>query len=201
MLHNVTTADGRMLDRADAGEIIQTDTQVTVRGTAIYTVATWGPLTVAAGAAPGAPLDDLKASALTQLETIYADKVSSPFSWDFGALHGIADDGSTISNVGVRTLQLRGLQDQANWEVANQSAILAVFGGAPTTIIPLRTSDNVWVQTPASTVLHVLAQGDGTQQGMFGRQLACLARKGQLKSAIEGAVDAASLPDLTTGWP
>ena len=125
------------------------------------------------------------------------------FPWDFGAIEAVDDLGVSVGPAGVRSLQIRDLEDKTNWTAAHTVAMAAVALGAPETIVPLKCDDNVWVQTTALQAMQVLALGDGAAISLFQRQAANLARYGALKKACGDAVDHAALDaiDITAGWP
>lgn len=125
------------------------------------------------------------------------------FPWDFGAIEAVDDLGVSVGAAGVRSLQIRDLEDKTNWTAAHTVAMAAVALGAPETIVPLKCDDNVWVQTTALQAMQVLALGDGPVISLFQRQAANLARYGALKKPCADAVNQANLDaiDEATGWP
>ena len=126
------------------------------------------------------------------LDAIYDEKRRADFQWDFGSTSAIDDLGNT-EPAGVRALQIRDDGDQSNWNSAATAALLAFVGGTPARLLPIKSVDNFWIQTPASQVLQVLP-------AMMGRQVALLARYGALKAELLAAEDPATI-DVAFGWP
>ena len=153
-------------------------------------------------------LEDLRDVKLADLATLNDAKTQAPFTWDFGSIDSKDDDGLDHGAAGAQTLQMRvdpatQTDDPKNWLGVQAGASMAIIGGAPSNVIPIKATSNLWVQTSALQLTQVLATGDGTQVGMLARQSAILARYGALKAAIGAASDEASLQaiDITQGWP
>jgi len=101
---------------------------------------------------PPAPLEPAQAQALAMLDAAREARISTDFDYDFGATVAIDDQGGE-EPAGVRALQM-GVNNRRDWQ-ALQGLALTVGGGA--TLLPIRCSDNVNVQTTAAQVLQVLA--------------------------------------------
>jgi hypothetical protein len=152
------------------------------------------------------PLAELKAAKLAAAEAAYQAHRQSPFHWDFGAVETLDDFGVGQGPAGAQTLQMRDTPEQddlKNWGFAFNAALAAAVAGAPQTLVPLKTSANVWVQTTAAQAMQVLMTGDGTQQPAFARGVAMLAAYGLKKAEIGAAADAEALAgvDVEAGWP
>ena len=128
---------------------------------------------------------------------------TTPFAWDFGATAAKTDTGADAGEAGAQTLQCRGVEDEKNWLAVTAAATLAIMSGAPTTVIPIKVTSNVWVQATAAQLVQALVTGDGTHASLLTRQSTNLAVYGALKTAIEAAGDQAALDaiDITQGWP
>jgi len=151
-------------------------------------------------------LADLLTDRLAAAEAIYDQMRQRPVAWDFAALEGLDDDGVSVGAAGEQTLQMRdsgGKDDPKNWLGAAAGAMAAVGAGFPNLIQPLKTTDNIWVQTTATQVLAVLLIGDGAQTPVLGVARECLVAYGAVKKALTAAEDAQALAavDLTDGYP
>lgn len=104
--------------------------------------------------------------------------------YDFGAGHGVL------------TLQLRDLDDRANWLTLDASAQRLVVAGNGTTMLPLRTAENVTLMLPASDVVTVMAALSGHGQLV-------MAASWEHKDTLRAMTDLAAVAayDVTTGWP
>lgn len=116
------------------------------------------------------------------------------FSYDFGALDAIADDG-TKTPAGVRALQAES-EDITRWMATYSLALTKVVQGQPTAIIPIRTQDNANIQTAATDVLAALA-------ALFTRNAGLLFYGATLKAHIKAAGSIAAAQALYDGatWP
>lgn len=145
--------------------------------------------------------------ALQEIEAEYNARRTSPMSWDFGSTAALDDLGNAVGEAGSQTLQMREAprDDMKNWLAAQAGAAAAIGAGAPNTIMPIKTTANVWVQTTALQVMQVLVAGDGVQLSALQRGIAQLARFGALKAQLAAAEDAEDLAAvraaIATGWP
>lgn len=141
------------------------------------------------------------------IDVAFLTRNTANFPWDFGAIEALDDLGVSVGAAGVRSLQIRDMEDKTNWTAAHTVAMSAVALGAPATIVPLKCDDNVWVQTTALQVMQVLALGEGGRISLFSRQAANLARYGALKKPCAEAADQADLDAIDegliggAGWP
>lgn len=151
---------------------------------------------------PGS-IETARAAKRKAIDEAFQAHNTANFPWDFGAIEAVDDLGVSVGPAGVRSLQIRDLEDKTNWTAAHTVAMAAVALGAPETIVPLKCDDNVWVQTTALQAMQVLALGDGPVISLFQRQAANLARYGALKKPCADAVDQADLDaiDEADGWP
>ncbi|MCY1648190.1 hypothetical protein OVA11_14290 [Caulobacter sp. SL161] len=137
-----------------------------------------------------------------RLDAVFQTISTANFAWDFGAVEAVDDLGVNVGPAGVRSLQMRGLEDKTNWTAVHSAATAAVMAGQASAIIPIKCDDNVWIQTTAMGVLTVLTIGDGPKVALLARQSLNLARYGALKRLIADAADQAALDaiDLSAGW-
>ncbi|MFN3585198.1 hypothetical protein [Phenylobacterium sp.] len=144
-------------------------------------------------------------------EAYYNQVRQTPMTWDFGQIEALDDDGVSAGAAGVQTLQMRddpynGQDDLKNWLSVGAGAITALLGSAPTTLQPLKTTANVWVQTTAAQALTVLVTGDGVQLSALQRGYVMLQTFGAIKKAIADALEAEDEQaldaiDVTAGYP
>lgn len=149
---------------------------------------------------------EIRAARHFELAAINRAHQEAPFAWDFGDTPGKNDKGVSTGAAGAQTLQMRQAppnDDIRNWQSAHAAALTALVAGLPDAIQPIKTSDNVWVQTTAAQVIQVLVTGDGAQMPMFRRQQLILENFGRLKALIESAGSKAQIldVDLEEGWP
>ncbi len=152
------------------------------------------------------PLERVKAAKMAEIEAAYAQKATTPFAWNFGSIEGKDDDENSTGPAGAQTLQMRfdpanGVDDPKNW-IAVTSTLALIVAVAPSTIVPMKTTGNIWAQVTAAEAAQVLVAGDGSQEAMFPRQVRYLARYGALKKALAAAADSAAVLaiDPATGW-
>lgn len=151
-------------------------------------------------------LEELKGVRLNELNNLFLLKNQEPFPWDFGSVEGKLDNGDSVGPAGEQTLQMRvdaTTDDVKNWLGAQSAAAVAVQLQQPDTLQPLKTTDNVWVQTTAAQVLQVLVTGDGEQISMLERQRRVLERFGAHKASLAAATTRQAVMDLDfeAGWP
>lgn len=151
-------------------------------------------------------LADAKAQQLAAAAAQYDVHRQSPMPWNFGSVQAKDDAGLSQGAAGVQTLQMRNTAQQddvKNWLAAAQGAAAMVSAGAGASLLPLKTTANLWVQTTAAEVLQALVTGDGTQTPALARGQAMLAAYGVLKHQITASATAAAALaiDVTAGWP
>jgi hypothetical protein len=153
--------------------------------------------------APAPSIEPARAAKRAQVDAVYEQKNTANFAWDFGSIEALDDLETSVGPAGIRSLQIRGIEDKTNWTAIHTAATAAVLAGNPGALVPIKCDDNVWVQTTALDVLTVLTVGQAGHMALLTRQSANLARYGALKKLVADAVTQADLDaiDLAAGWP
>lgn len=166
-------------------------------------VAVWAAGDWSVEDAPPPSIEPQRQALRASLDAVYEAANTANFAWDFGELEALDDLEVSLGPAGVRSLQMRGLEDKTNWTAVHTAATAAVVAGQGGAVIPIKCDDNVWIQTTALDVLTVLTVGAEGRTALLTRQSANLARYGALKKLIADAVDQADLDaiDIQAGWP
>lgn len=129
-------------------------------------------------------LDTLKAEKQAALSAKYQSRVQS-FPWHFG------------SEYGVLHLQLRDVNDQANWlTLQGKAQMLIAAGQGDAEVLAIRTEENITVPVTANVAAQIMDAMAG-----FGGNLKVVqwAKKDAINAAqTEQALDNVSITD---GWP
>jgi len=134
--------------------------------------------------APVVPLDELIKARCAEVDAISSAHLSS-YRHDFGAPYGVL------------TLQLRGVEDRANWLTLDSSALgLIMSGQGDAPVLSIRTEENITINVTANQASAVMA-GMKTYGG------AVLGASWTHKDALRAMADAVQVGayDISALWP
>lgn len=143
----------------------------------------------------------------------------SPMTWDFGDTPMkdedevlVVDEENAPVSAGVQSLQMRDTlenPDQRNWQAAVAGANEIPVEARDVVVIPLKTTENFWIQTTANQALRILANMvDQEPPSALARGYQMIARHGQLKKTLrdlmaspEATAEDILAVDVRAGWP
>lgn len=117
---------------------------------------------------------------LREIQELATQHLAS-FAYDFGEPNGILH------------LRLREVTDVTNWLTLRGTATDMMLGGDTTTLLPLRTEEDITIMLPPPQISSVMGA-----LALYGSQV--MATSWALKDQLENAVDPSTV-DVTVGWP
>lgn len=140
------------------------------------------------------PVADIRVDLVAAVEGRLQTAFGAGFSWDFGDLLAVFEDGS-VGPAGPQVLQTRDLYDRTNWLILDAGCTKLIAIGAGDTMVPARTTSNATVAIAAADCSAMLAAMAANGQAKMGRSW-------MLKNLIRQAEDIVALQaiDIDGGW-